>query len=268
MAGVITDDAIWQKVEHFPHLIQADVIVWRFDPVDLHSHSSMFETLLSPHEKIRLDRFISQESRFIFVQCRGVLRLLLARMAKCKLGDVNIKNGNQGKPELIFDKSSQPIYFNISHTRNLCLIALSSRYEVGIDVEKIHRIKQLASLARAYLSLDDMEEWEKGDKKDRQVTFFEYWCAKEAILKALGCGLSIHPSQINLADALVSNPLCGVQEDGSFFEIREYMLKRIPLSNDFKGWLAVLGIVNRIEFFEFTPQLLSSINFSDGRKLE
>lgn len=260
----------WQIVAEIPAAGGYDAVVWRFDPIDFWPYVSSLETFLSADEIKRLDRFLNQESRLNFIVCRGVLHFLLSCAAGCPLEQITIENDPQGKPQLSKDAHSHTVFFNISHTQNLCLIALSHTYEVGIDVERLHPLKELSSLAQTYLSPEEWEIWQKKGKNEKLPVFYEFWCAKEAILKAAGCGLTIHPRQVNTIEAQSGCPVRGIQDDGCFFEFRDYALYPMPLGSDYRGWLVAFGKACSLGLYEFSPQLLTNSfsSFSEGINVE
>jgi len=78
---------------------------------------------------------------------------------------------------------SNGIHWSLSH-KPKCVAAVVSNARIGIDVEEIKpRTEQV------FDTVASDEEWELG--KDRSWdTFFRYWTAKEAALKAVGIGIS------------------------------------------------------------------------------
>lgn len=82
------------------------------------------------------------------------------------------------------DGSPRPVsgtYWSLSHKPE-CVAAVVGRDKVGIDIEKMRpRTEPLFS----YVASD--EEWELLEKS--WDTFFRYWTAKEATLKAVGIGI-------------------------------------------------------------------------------
>lgn len=80
-----------------------------------------------------------------------------------------------------------PVHFNISHSKDL-VVCVIAEFPVGIDVEFID----------ASISYQDFEfqmtpgEFEKiHGSEDKVKSFFTYWTAKEAVIKAHGAGMMI-----------------------------------------------------------------------------
>ena len=78
------------------------------------------------------------------------------------------------------------ISYNISHSGDYVVCALSKIHEVGIDIEEIKGI-----------AMDDFNglfagiEWNEVLKSENKLhAFYTLWTKKEAFLKAIGCGLN------------------------------------------------------------------------------
>jgi 4'-phosphopantetheinyl transferase len=83
--------------------------------------------------------------------------------------------------------SNLDLKFNISHSGNLVMCALSETFDIGVDVELMKDIK-----IENFSSQMTVYEWEKVTQASCQkMAFYEYWTEKEAVLKAHGKGLSI-----------------------------------------------------------------------------
>lgn len=89
-----------------------------------------------------------------------------------------------GKPML---KDRPDIHFNISHTKNAIVCAVSE-FSVGIDLERLRKINK--SLVRRFFTRNEQEYVFSGeDCQDERFT--QIWTMKEAYIKRIGKGLSI-----------------------------------------------------------------------------
>ncbi len=78
-------------------------------------------------------------------------------------------------------------HFNISHSDDLVLCAISEN-EVGVDVEKIN----LAVVLDNFKDTMNPAQWKYiHASKSPKTSFFDYWSAKESLIKADGRGLGI-----------------------------------------------------------------------------
>lgn len=84
-----------------------------------------------------------------------------------------------------FDGES--IRFNISHSGEMVVCAISEQTDMGIDIEWISDIP----LDDYKVQMTDYEWNEIIGSSDQKAAFFTYWTRKEAVIKAHGEGLSI-----------------------------------------------------------------------------
>jgi 4'-phosphopantetheinyl transferase len=95
-----------------------------------------------------------------------------------------------GKP---YFKNSRNLHFNISHSGNLILCAISDNAPIGVDVEKIK--PKILDHFKSYFT---DQEWHDITINDNSVKrFHELWTRKEALIKADGRGLSIDLSSFS-----------------------------------------------------------------------
>lgn len=92
-----------------------------------------------------------------------------------------------------FDKpyiKDNPLYFSLSHSKNLLVIACSSS-PIGIDCE-FHKIRKFDTIAKRYYTNEE-QRYAEGDL----ANFYKVWCQKEALLKTVGIGIRIDLKSLN-----------------------------------------------------------------------
>jgi len=167
----------WQTPPEDLRLGEFDVHIWQ---INLDTIAPPFE-ILSIDERSRADRFKFEQHRQRFIAGRGFLRSLLARYLNTDPSTLEFHYGSYGKP---FLKDSL-IQFNLAHSQHLALYAVTRDRAVGIDVEQVRAVEQLAALVqRFFLPAEARTIQAQPD------LFFQYWTCKEAFLKATGTGLS------------------------------------------------------------------------------
>jgi 4'-phosphopantetheinyl transferase len=145
--------------------------------------------LLAPDERERAERFRSPTDQARYVATRGWLRRLLSSYLQSDSSSVELVEDDNGKPRLSL-ASLQWLNFNLAHSHELAVYAFAPDREVGVDVEWIRSDLDVDGIARRYLS-DAQRETLSALPTDRRLpTFFEFWARKEAVLKAMGVGLS------------------------------------------------------------------------------
>jgi len=150
---------------------------------------------LSEEERRRAGRFRKEALATRYILGRGLLRVLLATYTGIPAPQIDIKTNAYSKPML----SKKLLTFNLAHNDRLVMYAFAKQHPVGIDVEAESPIQQ--SEARRILTDAEWAHWQTLSKADRQHAFFRTWVRKEAVLKALGVGLSIEPDTFSVANA-------------------------------------------------------------------
>ena len=90
---------------------------------------------------------------------------------------------------------------NWSHSGDGLLIAFGTGLAVGIDLEWPHARRKAAEIARRYFTSGELAWLEsQPDTATRDRAFHRLWCAKEAVLKAHGQGLSFGLDRLRFAE--------------------------------------------------------------------
>jgi 4'-phosphopantetheinyl transferase len=142
---------------------------------------------LSPHERHHAARFLRKEDADRFIAARGCLRRLLAAQLSVSPGDLTFRKGEYGKPEL---DGVEGLSFNVSHSGNLALVAISAGGPLGVDIERIDSSSDFTSVATTSFSELEISEISATPADHRARAFFSCWTRKEAYIKATGRGLS------------------------------------------------------------------------------
>ena len=148
------------------------------------------DLLLSPDEIERRDRFKVEFARHDFVVSRGSLRRLLASELGRALEELQFGRGKHGKPFL--KGAHTDLHFNVSHSGDLFLYALSDRPDLGVDVEFMKPDRELERIAERFFAPGEVQRLLKdGRREDSSANFYRCWTRKEAYLKAKGLGITM-----------------------------------------------------------------------------
>lgn len=115
------------------------------------------------------------------------LRLVLARYLGEAPEAIELRRGERGKPGLAADP--ERLAFNLSHSSELTLVAVSRGREVGVDVEREKPARDLVALAERALAPEDAAAVRAASEGERSRCFYALWTRHEARLKCLGTGL-------------------------------------------------------------------------------
>ncbi len=181
----------------------------------LKNHLPKFPTVYQ--EKIK--RYRRWQDAQLSLLGRMLLFEGIEEIYKQKPDDKVIKYTKYNKP--YFDDDL--IQFNISHSGEIVVCALSDEHEIGIDIEIVADIR-----------FDDFKsqmteiEWDRiflsSDKKD---SFFDYWTQKEAAIKAHGHGLTISLKSFEIVDNTTK-----INEE-------KYYLKEVEIDKKYKCYISL-----------------------------
>lgn len=149
------------------------------------------ERTLSADEIARAERFYFQRDRQSFVGRRGILRSILANYLELQPSVLRFVYNEFGKPGLEASQETGRLSFNLSHSRELVLIAVAIDRDVGVDIEFIDKSVRSEEVAKRVLSVNEIAALESLPQSLRLAGFFNCWARKEAYVKARGMGLSI-----------------------------------------------------------------------------
>jgi len=146
------------------------------------------EALLSEDEKARGRSFVAAHHRRRFVAARSRLRSLLGQHLGLDPEAIVFVLNAYGKPSVV---QAPSVHFSLSHSGDQALLAVSDTLVVGADLEQVRPLDHL-ELARRNFHRDEVAAIEgKPSESAQRQAFFRIWTLKEAVVKALGMGLSL-----------------------------------------------------------------------------
>ncbi len=152
---------------------------------------NQFWEFLDPEERRRASRFHFEILRARYVLAHGFLRQLLGRYLDADAGKIVFDFNAYGKP------SVAGIEFNLSHSGALAAVAISTGALAGIDIEEIRPLPDLPGLVSRFFAVSERDAVYSSPRNQRETIFFTHWTRKEALVKALGRGLSIPPESFD-----------------------------------------------------------------------
>lgn len=189
------DPSVWQRQAPdaaTPDLDASACHLWLFSLDQPAWPVEAIEGCLDDVERARAARFHFEIHRRRFITGRGQLRLLLSGYTGIPAGRLRFDYGTQGKPRLARGQPDAcPVEFNLSHTEGIAMLGIDREAEIGVDVEMVRAMEDAGSIARDNFSASEVAVWESLPQSDRSDGFFACWTRKEAVVKALGGGLSI-----------------------------------------------------------------------------
>jgi 4'-phosphopantetheinyl transferase len=205
--------SVWIRCENPPVLEKNGLHIWRlFMPElprvqatpapfleinDAPPRLERFGAWLSPDERERAARYHFDADRRRFAWTRGVLRALLASYVGCAPSRIHFGAGEKGKLYLSPATEGLPeglqggLRFNVSHSHEWALIALTRDRDVGVDVEYHRPLRHdLFGIATRFFAPAEVAALRALSPAEQEPAFFRIWSRKEAYIKATGEGVS------------------------------------------------------------------------------
>ncbi len=154
---------------------------------------------------------------------------------KSLLGRLLLKNAMKlinepfREEDVVYNDFGKPIFkdnnveFNISHSGEIVVCAITRNCSIGVDIEKIRNVN--ISIFKAQMTKQELSSIAAAEEK--LVAFFDYWTKKEAVVKAHGKGLSIPLKKFEVVN------------NRTKLEHTQYFTKEIHLHESYKAHLAV-----------------------------
>lgn len=169
--------------------LSGEIHVWRARLPDSGESVAQFLPVLSQDEIDRAGRFRQQKDRQRFIMARGLLRKLLARYTHQLPEQLSFSEGLYGKPELQDNESN--LRFNLSHSGDQVLYAVTHDREIGVDVEAENPALEWVQIARSFFSPLEWNALARLEIEQGRQAFMDLWSRKEALHKAIGAGFSL-----------------------------------------------------------------------------
>jgi 4'-phosphopantetheinyl transferase len=160
---------------------------------------TVFAASLSKEERIRAKKYRFRRHQYRFIAGRGLLRAIVSQYLHIDPAKLVFEYNSHGKPEVTRQFNSSGIHFNLSHSDDMALFAVTIVGPVGIDIERLRLIKDAGELVNWFCSPRERELFQNLDSREKQRAFFHLWTRKEAFLKATGEGISRLLNQVEVS---------------------------------------------------------------------
>ncbi len=173
-----------------PLIASQDVTVWVAGLDASPDDVARLSRLLSEDERRRSARYRLPRDAARFVIRRAGLRRILERCLGIEARALVFRYDAHGKPELAWPFDRAGLRFNMAHSEDLALYAVTRGRRVGVDIERLRRLPDLQSLVDRICSPRERQLFRELPPPARPAAFFRCWTRKEAYVKAIGDGLS------------------------------------------------------------------------------
>lgn len=156
-----------------------------------HDLERCYDQLLTSEERQRCERFAFERDRRQFLAGRSLLRIVLSKYTAIPPHLWRFRVNDFGKPTIESPATGPDLRFSVTHTSSVAAVAVAVGFQVGVDAECVSRSTDWQTVAEKYFAPEEWGYLESLSDAEQRAGFFQIWTLKEALLKAVGQGLSI-----------------------------------------------------------------------------
>lgn len=150
------------------------------------SEAVSFQKILSAQELEKASRFRFLRDQHSYIITHAMLRIILGKYLELEPVEIEFVSNDYGKPSL--SEKYKKIHFNLSHSSGLSVLAISTKSEIGVDIEKIDPEFDFDLIAKAHFSVAE-NSFLNAKHEQACERFYTLWTRKEAFLKVIGTGI-------------------------------------------------------------------------------
>lgn len=168
-----------------------DVHIWGVPLVKMADRVDLLSEMLSKDEIERASRFKFEKDKNEYISSRALLRTILSLYLKIEARQIQFNYGKYGKPTVDSCMNPRGFNFNMSHSHGFAMYAFRRHRKVGVDIERIKDISEMAELVGRFFTKRENAVFQQLSESEKKKFVFQLWTRKEAYVKCKGAGLNI-----------------------------------------------------------------------------
>jgi 4'-phosphopantetheinyl transferase len=229
-------------------LNDGEVHVWKISAGPNMNQDEQLERVLSADERHRAKQFRFDKDRWLYTAAHAAMRSLLAFYLGVPGDQIQLVSGTHGKPSLAPADTSR-LEFNLSHSHELALLAVTRGRAVGVDVEFIKSDFGFHEIARRFFTAGEVSALSALPPALQRSAFFKCWTSKEAFLKAKATGLSGKLDEVQIV--LTGDGLLRIEA-----EVPGWSLSELQDVDGYAAALVLEGGDRPVHCFSWEPLLM------------
>lgn len=238
----------WTSRASPPELAADEIHVWHLPLVIPPGSQSGWWATLPPAERERADKFAFPHLRERYIAAHANMRRLLAAYLRLDAASLQFEVAARGKPSL----PGQPLHFNLSHTNDHGLLAVTRAGEIGVDIESPDRKLDRTGIAGRFFSKAEADELASLPDEQQAEAFCNLWTRKEAWLKATGVGISEGLNQVEF-NCRPGEPARLLRIEGEAAAAKAWFVETFRAPGENLGAVAMQATAARVSRFAYAP---------------
>lgn len=150
---------------------------------------SLDQIPLTDQQKEKLNQFKSKKRQKEWALSQFLRRFVFSQKLNLAMDELVFFEKKHHKPYLI-NQTDQAYDFNISHSGDYLVMAVSEPYTIGLDIETISDKRSILAIAKSFYTKNENDFLNKMNKDQKAYYFYLIWTLKEAFLKLDGTGIA------------------------------------------------------------------------------
>lgn len=162
-----------------------EVHTWLIDMDKIINYED-YEVFLNENERLRGKKLLSDKLKKNHIISHFATREILSYYLNIPLIQIPLTDTKFNKPYL--RQNPLKIEFNLTHSHDLALLAITKIFRIGIDIERMSPLQDQEDIEKLILSQKEHNWLFKRDDQEKCESFYRLWTAKEALMKGIGEG--------------------------------------------------------------------------------
>ena len=228
-------------------LRDSELHIWKTKISESKHDIGFYWYLLAQDEQIHANEFYFAEDRNRYIVARATLRKLISSYAEVSHKNIVFEYTKYGKPFLDTKNNIQGIKFNIAHSQDAVVYAFTKNIDVGIDIEFVNKDFVIDDVIKYCCSEQEQYRLKSLSENQRYCYFYKLWVIKEALVKAMGLGLSYDLRQIhiNFGKNKLIDPINIVNNDKMYWTVDMFLSY-----NGYRSAFATKNQIKKVFFLE------------------
>jgi len=139
--------------------------------------------ILSASEWTRVEKLHNPSDSKNYALCYLAVRRIISAYIGVPAEKLQILRTEFDKPYVASKQNNQDIRFSLSHTDNRALLAMSSGFDIGVDLELRNRAINVTGIAKRYFGTQTQHYLQALSGSAKKLAFLQYWTYFEAYKK-------------------------------------------------------------------------------------
>lgn len=217
-----------------------EIHVWKVSLAEAGAWEDDLSLYLSEEELAKAQRFVFEKDRNHYRLAHALLRQILGKYLSRQPQQLHFAYNQYGKPHIPAQPGCPHVAFSLSYSGQMMMVAIDAHRSIGIDIEYKHRRLEMERIARSFFSEAEIQMVQPAAGSLCSDSFFQIWSRKEAVLKAMGTGLSFPMEKLDTSRSR-ENTFSQVVFSGNAESSPPWYVQDLPVGNDYAAAVAVAG---------------------------